>query len=318
MVKLQENISLKDYSNFKIGGNAKYFLEVFSKKDLLGGLKLWQEISKDFSENKKEIFVLGGGTNILFSDDGFDGLVVKNSIDSILSKDNIVTVAAGTSFDKLLKFCIQNSLSGLEWAGGLPGTVGGAVRGNAGAYQGDTKENVIEVESINLKNAQVKTRSKDECLFDYRISIFKAGIGKDEIITFIKFNLVKGDKELIREKIQEKINARNLRHPLEYPNLGSIFKNVPIQSFNKEQMKDLTQYIKNDPFPVIPTAKINFLSGLLGKRVGDAQLSEKHTNFIINLGNAKSTQVHQLIDLIKQAVKEKFNINLEEEIMFVN
>ena len=317
MIKLQKNVLLKNYSNFKIGGEAQYFLEVFSKNDLIDALKLWQKISKDFSENKKRIFVLGGGTNVVFSDGGFDGLVIKNSIDGISKVDGVVTVGAGVMFDDLLKFSIENALMGLEWAGGLPGTVGGAVRGNAGAFKGEIKDNVIEVESVDIETLEEKVRLSTECEFDYRNSVFKKNNDK-EVITNVKFKLFPSDKYEIQKLIQEKIDVRNLKHPLEYPNAGSIFKNIPIEKFTSEQMKNLSQYIKNDPFPLIPTAKINFLSDLSGKRVGDAQLSEKHTNYIINLGNAKATDVYKLIQIIKQTVKEKFNIELEEEVMFVD
>src|SRR4030042_6757258 len=115
MINLQRNVSLKNYSNFKIGGNASYFLEVLNIKDLAKGLKKWQEISRNFSEDEKRIFVLGFGTNVLFPDEGLKGLVIKNSIDGILLNGNTVKVGAGTLVSKLLDFCIENNLSGLEW-----------------------------------------------------------------------------------------------------------------------------------------------------------------------------------------------------------
>jgi UDP-N-acetylmuramate dehydrogenase len=254
----------------------------------------------------------------VFNDKGFNGLVILDSINELGLDGEMVTVAAGTMLTTLLELCIDNSLSGLEWAGGLPGTVGGAVRGNAGAYGGETKDNVVEVESINLNTLEKMTRSKDQCNFSYRSSIYKLGEGENEIITRIKFMLKKGNKDEIKKLTQEKINARILRHPLAYPNVGSIFKNVEVEKFSQGQMRDLSVFIKNDPFPVIPTAKINFLAGLSGTRVGDAQLSTKHTNFIINLGNAKSQDVKKLIKIIKKTVKEKFNVDLEEEVMFVD
>lgn len=316
MLKLESSVPLKNYSNFKIGGPALYFLEVFTIEELIAGLKKWREISKDLGISKN-IFVLGGGTNILFSDEGFKGFVIKNSINGIKKQGNIVTAGAGTPLTNLLNFCIENSLSGLEWAGGLPGTVGGAVRGNAGAYNGETKDNVLEVESVNLETLETKIRNNIECEFGYRMSIFKKN-ATNEIITNIKFKLENKDKENIKKLTQEKIDARKLRHPLEYPNLGSIFKNVPVEKFTRDQMQELSQYVKNDPFPVVPTAKLNFLAGLKGKRIGDAQVSEKHTNFIINLGNATSLEVKELIKIIKKTIREKYNIALEEEIMYLN
>lgn len=316
MINIQRNVSLKNYSNFKIGGNAEYFLEVSDIKDLIEGLRKWQKISgKRALPAGRQVFVLGSGTNVLFSDEGLKGLVIKNSIDNISQDGKIVRVGAGTLLSELLNYCIENNLSGLEWAGGLPGTVGGAVRGNAGAYNGETKDKIIDVESLDLYSLEVKKREKERLGFDYRKSIFKKS-ATSEMITFVEFKLTRGEKENIKKLTEEKTNARKLRHPLEYPNLGSIFKNVPVEKFTAEQMEKLSQYIKNDPFPVIPTAKLNFLAGLSGKRVGDAQVSEKHTNFIVNLGNATSKDVHKLIKIVKEAIKVQFNIDLEEEIMY--
>ena len=105
---------------------------------------------------------------------------------------------------------------------------------------------------------------------------------------------------------------------MEYPNLGSTFQNVPVNKFSEKQMEQLTQYIKNDPFPLIPAAKLNFLAGLSGTRVGDAELSKKHTNFIINLGNAKAEEVKKLITLVKAKIKNLYNVELEEEICYLN
>ena len=311
---LRQNVSLKDYSNFKIGGQALYFLEVYSKEELIEGLKEWKKISTNPSTGK--IFILGGGTNILFSDLGLAGLVIKNSIDGIKASNGVIEVGGGTLVSELLNFCIENCLSGFEWAGGLPGTIGGAVRGNAGAFNGETKDNVLDVEGVDLKTLKTKTRNNKDCNFSYRMSIFKT-TAKNEIITKVKFKFETGEKQKIKNLIQEKIDHRLRRHPLEYPNIGSIFKNVPYVSFSKSLQEELKQYIKNDPFPVIPTAKLNFLAGLSSKRVGDAQLSEKHTNFIVNLGNAKAEDVKKLMQIIKETVKQKFGINLEEEIILV-
>lgn len=313
---LKQNVSLSNYSNYRIGGNASYFLEVFSKDDLIDGLKQWYEMSSTFPENKKQIFVLGGGTNILFSDDGFYGLVIKNSIKGISIQDNIVTVGAGENISSTLDSCIKHSLSGLEWAGGLPGTVGGAVRGNAGAFGGETKDNLFEVESLNLKTLEIIKRSNKDCEFLYRSSIFKSK-ATDEIIISVSFNLKKGNTKDIIDKTNEKIDYRKTKHPLEYPNIGSIFKNVAIKNFSDSQMKELNQYVKNDPFPVVPSAKLIFLAGLKGERVGDVMVSDKHTNFIINMGNGKALEVKRLIGFIKERIKEQFGITLEEEIMYV-
>jgi len=311
---LRQNIPLKDYSNYKIGGNALYFLEAATKEDLLEGLREWKDFSKDLPEEKKKVFLLGGGTNILFSDNGFDGLVIKNSIIGIAQDKDEITVGAGTLFSSLVDSCVNNSLSGLEWAGGMPGTVGGAIRGNAGAFGGETKDNVLKVTSINLESLEEVTRDNEECQFSYRNSIFK-GEAKNEIIISAIFGFSKGSQEKIKEQVIKEVEFRRAKHPLDRPNAGSVFKNIPVESIPEEYKNEFLQYVKNDPFPVIPTAKIIFLAGLKGKRVGDAIVSEKHTNFIVNLGNATAKDVSDLIKIIKNEVEQKYGIYLEEEIM---
>lgn len=313
---INKNISLKDFSNYKIGGNAAYLLEIFSKEELLETLREWKKISSTFPKDQQKIFVLGGGTNILFSDEGFNGLVIKNSIKGITVQNNAVTAGAGEKVSSLLDFCINNSLSGLEWAGGLPGTVGGAIRGNAGAFGGEIKDNLKEVTSLNLKTLETIKRTNKDCEFSYRNSLFKT-TAKDEIVLSAVFSLENGNKIEIQNKINEKIEYRNAKHPLEYPNIGSIFKNVPVGQVPVEFKDGLFQYIKTDPFPVVPTAKLIFLTGLKGERIGNVMVSTKHTNYIVNLGNGKAMEVKELINVIKNKVHEKFGIELEEEIMYI-
>lgn len=306
------NVSLKDYSNYKIGGPASYFLEISTKEELLEGLNKWKEMGLD-----KRIFILGKGTNVLISDKGFDGLVIHNNIQGLQRKGEDLTIGAGVLVSDLLDFCIENSLSGFEWAGGLPGTIGGAVRGNAGAFGGETKDSVKEVFSFNLQSKTQHLRRNKDCNFDYRYSVFKSREGLNEIITSVILKLKFRDKDLIKQSVLEKIDYRKAKHPLEYPNIGSIFKNIPFDNLSPQLQVEWREYIKNDPFPVIPVAKVIFLSGLKGKKVGDAQISEKHTNFIVNLGSASSEDVKKLIEQARQLVNEKFGIVLEEEIIYL-
>lgn len=310
---LTQNTPLKKYSNYKIGGPASYFCEFKSKEDLISALSEFAKISVD-----GKVFVLGKGTNVLFSDDGFDGLVLKNNLSFIEREGLTITVGSGTLMDDLVLYCSQNSLSGLEWAGGLPGTVGGAVRGNAGAFMGETKDNVVSVESLNIKTLQIKNRTEKDCLFDYRQSIFKNGEGKDEIILSIKIKLKKGNSEQIKKLTQEKIDHRIDRHPLDLPNIGSTFKNVSVEEVSPEVRLEFEKSIKKDPFPVIPAAKLIVSAGLIGKKIGGAQVSLKHPNFIVNFDNAKAQDVLKLISLVKSEVRGKFGVTLEEEIMVVS
>lgn len=310
---LLKNVPLKKYSNYKIGGIADYFFEFNSKDDLLSALSEWKKIEP----GNLNIFILGKGTNILFSDEGYRGLVLKDNIDFIEFDGNLVKAGSGVLISDLIDYCVQNSLSGLEWAGGLPGTVGGAVRGNAGAFGGETKDNLEEAESIDLKTLKVWTRKKNDCQFGYRQSIFKNGDGKNEVILYAKFKFTKGDKQEIKSKTQERIDYRIDRHPLDLPNIGSIFKNIPVENIPKDVLDKFKSSVKQDPFPVLPVAKLIAATGLIGKTIGGAQISTKHPNFIVNINNAKSEDVLALIQIVKKEIKDKFDISLEEEIMIV-
>lgn len=301
---MQKNIPLKGFSNYKIGGPAKFLLEVNSIEDL----------KPDFKEFKK-MMTLGAGSNVLISDEGFDGLVLLNRISGIEIQGESIKVGSGVTIDELLDFCLKHDLSGLEWAGGLPGTIGAAVRGNAGAFKGETKDSVLEVESIDLIKKEVRKRTNEECLFNYRWSVYKEN--PNEFITKVVLKLKKGNKNEIENSINEKIQYRKEKHPMEYPNIGSTFKNIPIEEVTEHQREEFKDFIKNDPFPVVLTTKLLALAGLKGKREGDAQISEKHPNFIVNLENAKAADVKKLIELAKKTVKDKWEIKLEEEITYL-
>jgi len=311
MVNFQKNVFLKDYSNYKIGGPAKLFVEVETTDEL-------KEILRRAQDDNEKIFILGGGTNVLIGDGTFDGLVIHNKIEGINIVADGLEMGSGVLVKDLLDYCIENSLSGLEWAGGLPGTIAGAVRGNAGAFKGEIKDNVVEVRSIDIKSLEEKIRLSGECSFGYRNSIFKSGIGENEFITHAVLGLIEGDKEEIKQKIQEKIDYRINRHPMNYPNIGSTFKNIPLSSLSEILQKEFAPYVKPDPFPIVPTTKLLALSGLKGKRIGDAMISDKHPNFIVNLDNATEKDVKTLIEIARAAIKEKYNIFLEEEIIYLS
>lgn len=312
MAILKSNVSLKNYSNYKIGGDATSFLEANDIESLKDGI---EEYRNNYPQGK--IFILGKATNILIDDRGYDGLIVVNNMKGIEQLSDGLLIASGEEMSSINDFAIKNSLSGLEWSGGLPGTLGGAVRGNAGAFGGEIKDCVLEVISMDLSTFEIKTRTNSESKFSYRNSIFKEWEGRNEIILKVKLSLSNGDREEIEKNTLDKINYRKERHPLESPNIGSIFKNVDLNILSDSLKNEWASYVKLDPFPVVPSAKIIFLAGLKGETFGDAQISEKHTNFIINLGDAKSSDVLSLIDLVKKTIKEKYEIDMQEEIMFL-
>jgi UDP-N-acetylmuramate dehydrogenase len=287
-----KNVLLKDYTTFKIGGPAKYFFVAKSKEDLIKAI----EISK---KNKLPIFILGGGSNILFSDKGFCGLVIKLEISGIEFSKNKVVVGSGVKLSNFANIVSKNGFSGFEWAVGIPSaTVGGSIFGNAQAFGFKISDTVESVEVLNLKTLKIQKFSKQQCKFSLKNSIFKKN--KNFVILSIIFKLKKGDKEEIKNKIHEFLKYRKKCHPIEFFSAGSVFVNPE----KKKEMISVGYLIE----------KI----GLKEKKIGNAQISEKHANFIINLGNAKSKDVEALIKLAKQKVKKNFNINLETEIQIVN
>ncbi len=304
-----KNVSLRLYSNYKIGGNTKYFYRAEGLDNLVKAIK-------ESRAMKLPVFIFGGGTNLLIGDEGFDGLVLKPEIKFLHIHDNRVHVGSGVLMSDLLNFCIEKGLSGLEWAGGLPGTVGGAIRGNAGAFGGEIKDSVLGVLSILIDNeTNLIKREKEGCEFDYRNSIYKKS--PNEIILGAIFNLKQGDPKEIRLLTDDKINYRYRKHPMEYPNIGSIFKNVDWNLVPDQHKEIFKEKIKQDPFPVLPTAILIDRCGLRGVSFGGAMISPKHPNFIVNTMEATADDVKELIVLIKEKVFEKFGIKLEEEVQYV-
>ena len=312
MKNFEENVPLSNWSSYRIGGPAKYFIKADSIPDLKHMLGEWDG----------RLFILGGGTNLIFDDTGFDGLVIKPNFRFIEQGSATVKVGAGVPINDLLRFAVERGLSGLEWAGGLPGEVGGAIRGNAGCFGGEIKDIVKTVQSFDTTTLEPRMRMNTECRFGYRSSIFKE-LGGREIIIAATLELKFGDPEQIRQAIQEKIDYRMERHPMEYPNVGSIFKNVPVTQIvadrirTEEEVKKLFP-VKIDPFPVVPTAYLIAEAGLKGVSFGGAMVSPKHPNFIVNACEATASEVKQLAQLVKDEVKNKFGIILEEEVGFVS
>lgn len=312
MIQLEKDVLLKRHSHYQIGGPAKYFFQLTGSAHL-------EEVYEKIKILALPVFILAGGTNILFPDKGWDGLVIKVANNFIKKENDFWRIGAGTTMADILDYAIFNGLSGLEWAGGLPGTLGGAIFGNAGAFGHEIKNSVIETLSWDFSQSSLNfiQRKKDDCQFSYRSSIFKTK--PQEIILEAKLKFEKGEAKEIKKSIQEKINYRKKHQPLEYPNAGSIFKNIPLT-----QIKTLCTSphksafpVKMDPFPVVPAAFLLDQAGLKGETIGGAMISPKHPNFIVNLGGAKAADVLGLIELAKEKIKKQFQVNLEEEIIMI-
>lgn len=279
--ELLENESLKKYNTYKIGGKAKYLIKPYNISSL-------KKLLEYLNNKKIKYLLIGKGSNIILPDEDYDGVVILlDKLNRIEIKDNLAIVEAGAILNNFINECINNSLGGLENLYGIPGTVGGAIVGNAGCNKSEISDNLIEI--TYLKNDNIITKSKKDCLFEYRNSEFKNK--KDIIILSAKFLLEYKDKECMKKTIKNNLTKRKESQPLEYPNAGSVFKNPTNNSAGK--------LIDN--------------AGLKNYNIGGAFVSDKHANFIINKNNATSKDILSLIKYIEKEISEKENINLELE-----
>lgn len=288
-LKLKKRVSLKKYTSFKIGGKAKYFITVREIKKLIEAIKLAKEL-------KIRFLVIGGGSNILFDSRGFDGLIMRNKCERVkIKKGGVVEIFSGTTLKKLIRKCYEHSLEGLEPLYGIPGTVGGAIYGNAGAYGVSISDFLKEVEILD-NNGNINVLKKEDIHFGYRDSQFKKG---NFVIIRAFFNLKKGKRKVILKRIKEIWKKRREKIP-PYPCAGSYFKNIILDNGEKISAGELIEKAE-----------------LKGLKMGRAGVWKGHANFIVNLGGASSSDVLSLAKKIKTDVKEKFGIELEEEVIFV-
>ncbi|MDD6847757.1 MAG: UDP-N-acetylmuramate dehydrogenase [Oscillospiraceae bacterium] len=286
--KAKYDESMANHTTFKIGGNAPLYIEVNKPSQL-------SQIVKLCNEENVEYFILGNGSNLLVSDKGVDYVVIclKGDFKNIsLLDNNTLYCGAGASLAALCREAEKNGLSGLEFAWGIPGTVGGAAYMNAGAYGGEMKDVVYSVHHID-KEGNLGTIKSSDLNFSYRHSIYKEN---GYIIIGITVKLKLDNKNEIRNKMDDFMDRRKSKQPLEYPSAGSVFKR-PDGNYAGTLIEQC---------------------GLKGKTIGGAQVSEKHAGFIINIGGATCNDVQQLIEHIQSTVKEKTGYILEREIIFLN
>lgn len=285
--KLETNVLLSKYTTYKVGGKAKVLAYPKNIEKLITLLK-WAKT------NNISYKMLGNGSNLIFSDADYNGILIKlTEFDDIEIFDNKIRVGAGYSLMKLSRIALKNSLTGLEFAAGIPGTVGGAVFMNAGAYKSDMGY-IIQMIKVLTPDFRIVTLENKELAFHYRTSFLKTHPNYICLEAIIK--LEKGKKEAIEEIMKSRLQRRKEAQPLEYPSAGSVFRNPP-GMFSGELIENC---------------------GLKGKKIGGAQVSEKHANFIINTGNATANDVKELIDYVKKEVEKKYHVSLTTEQEFVN
>ena len=306
MLDIQKNIPMAPFTTFKIGGPARFFVEVKDQKELEQALGY-------ASENDLKTFILGGGSNILVNDKGFDELIVRVIDNSCSLEGNYVRCGSGIQLSRIVSLTAQNGLTGLEWAAGIPGSVGGAIRGNAGAFGGSMSDIVEEVGVFNKNTLESETYNSKKCDFSYRNSLFKQ---KDNLIIISAVSkLAKGDREKIEAKIRENLQKRMEKQP-QGASAGSFFENPTVsdKKLIADFEKDTDLKSKENK---IPAGWLIAEVGLLGKRIGGAQVSEEHGNFVINTGDATVEDVIILVSLIKQQVRSKLGVQLKEEVQYV-
>lgn len=273
------------HTSFKIGGKADVFVCPKNQDELSFVLKMTKKYDIP-------LFILGKGSNLLVSDEGIEGAVISlSSMDAIIVDEDSITCGAGAHLSRLCAAAHQNSLSGLEFAYGIPGSVGGALYMNAGAYGGEMSQVVKGAYCLD-ENGESVYISKEDMALGYRTSIFKVG---GLIITMVVFSLCKGESVKIKEKMDELMERRKEKQPLEYPSAGSTFKR-PEGNFAGTLIEQ---------------------SGLKGLTVGGAQVSEKHAGFVINIGSATCKDVKELIAKIQKTVYENSGVSLETEVISV-
>ncbi len=278
-MKLYKNHSMKEHSNMKIGGTAKEFIEIENKNELLDVLK-----------EKENRFIIGNGTNTLIFDGELDTTFISlKAIDYIDDKgEGIVEVGAGLDFSDLIDYMAEKNYTGLENLAGIPGSVGGLVFMNGGAHGTEIFDKIISVEIVD-ENNELRKIEKENLKFSYRVTEIKE---KKWVVVSATFKFENGYLSEVVEKYKLK---RSENHPLNEPNLGSTFKN-PEGYFS---------------------ARLIIEAGLQGKKVGGAQISMVHPNFVVNKGDAKFKDIIDIIEEVKTGVKNKTGIQLEEEIIIV-
>ncbi len=275
---------LKNHTTFKIGGNCIALIEPREVSNIVETIKICRE-------NSIKFFVIGNGSNLLVPDEGYNGVIIKlkSEFSTIQVEGEYLIVNSGAKLSEVYTVAYENSLTGFEFASGIPGTIGGAIYMNAGAYGGEMKDIVESVEVLDLDNFELRELKNEELEFSYRKSIIQR---KNYIVTIIKLKLQKGNKEEINAVYEDLRERRNSKQPLNFGSAGSTFKR-PEGHFASKLIED---------------------AGLKGYHINDAWVSEKHSGFVVNKGNASYKEVMELIEYVQKVVFEKFGVKLETEV----
>ena len=284
---IKYNEPMKKHTTMKVGGLCDCMVEPSSIEEI-------QKVLEYVKENNIKYYIIGNGSNLLVKDEGVHALIIKiaNKFSGFEVNGEYIKAYSGCSVPKLSQIAKENSLSGLEFACGIPGSVGGGIRMNAGAY-GSEMVNVVEKVGFLDENGNLKEIDGKDAHFTYRHSMFVDN--PQYVVVYAIYKLVKGNKEEISKIMEENMNSRKQKQPIEYPNFGSVFKR-PEGYFVGKLVDDC---------------------GLKGYKIGGAQVSTKHSGFMVNIEDATCKDVLDLIEYVKKKVYEKFNVKLQEEVVIL-
>lgn len=308
---MKHDYPLKNLTTMKVGGPAKYFLNVKSERNLIKTIE-WA--------NKKKIrwYIVGDGSNLIPADNGFDGLIIKNEIKEFKKNGNKVLAGAGNNLLKIIKKLNWLGLEGMEKMAGIPGTVGGAIYGCAGAYGQEIKDCLVKVKVLILPLGSIRWLSKKQCRFGYRESIFKNK--KNWIILGAEFKFKKRNQKELSKISKEIIKLREQKYQPGLLCPGSFFKNIVVKEIKPKLLRE-NFLSKIPPDKIIhgkvPAGYILEEAGARGMKIGDIKVAGHHGNLIYNLGRGKSSDIVKLAKILKEKVMEKFGINLNEEIQYI-
>jgi UDP-N-acetylmuramate dehydrogenase len=283
---------LAPLTSYRTGGPARYFIAARSADEIVRAVSGARRLRIPY-------FLCGGGSNLLVSDAGFDGLVVKVDVRGMkLLQESTIETGAGEDLMALVSFATEHQLTGLEFAAGIWGTVGGAIYGNAGAYGGEIGSVLVRLELVS-QEGEIREVTPAYCKFAYRDSYLKT---TQEVVSRAWVRLKPGNKAAIGQRVDEIIASRSEKHPNDGLSAGCFFKNIPDAS---------------EPHGKLPAGRLLEAVGAKGLQVGGARVYEKHANIIVNTGDATSQDIRKLADMLKERVREKFNIDLQEEVIQV-
>lgn len=299
-------MDFKNLTTLEIGGPIKEFSEAKTEQEL-------SEILKSSIVNHKSFLVIGRGSNLLVSDEGFEGLVIKNETYGIEQKEDTLVVKSGVSLQELVDLTIEKGFSGIHKLTGIPGSVGGAIYGNAGAFGQAISDNLVAVTALNPETLETFTLSKKECEFEYRDSGFKR---TKKIILEATFKLSKADPNTLEQESQEVLEKRLKKYPPGVKCPGSFFKNLFIKDLPEEVQKQIPK--ERDYFGKVPAWFFLDAVGAKGAQKGQIKIAPYHGNLFINLGEGRAEDFYNLAKKYFLRVKEKFGIELEPEVQLIN